>query len=323
MHDGGPGGDAPGGEGAPRSKRSRSRSRRSARARQLAAEGGATGADAAGVGAAVVTFGPPAPGGEGAEGDGKPRRSRSRKRRRRGGEPADGETVDPAAPHPADGETAAGGDGQPRKRSGSKARRAKGGAAAEPSATGLVPASEHGDDGTLAGSLRAAILRHTTALVLSRARGYVRQHRVNELRITTGRIRARVRGAGRQHYRVDIRVPGHAGVEHVGKVRWSCNCIYAVEHRHSTCKHVVAVTLIAADRLEGSPTAVRRWLGHDVDDEAVSPARFDGLAERLLATFSTSPATVDDALARASALAPAPFGFALPAAPTPVAADSD
>jgi uncharacterized Zn finger protein len=166
----------------------------------------------------------------------------------------------------------------------------------------------HQDAHDLAESLRAAVLRHTSAAVLGRGTGYAKRNRVAELRISGGRARARVRGSGSQRYRVEIAVPQRPSPRVVTKVRWSCDCPYAAEHRRGTCKHVVALALVAAKRIERNEAMYQRWMGQPSANAAeASPAEFDALAERLLAAFSAQPADVEHVLDHAMTVAPPPF----------------
>ncbi|MBV8951964.1 MAG: hypothetical protein JOZ99_13890 [Actinobacteria bacterium] len=165
----------------------------------------------------------------------------------------------------------------------------------------------------LADSLREAVLRHTTAAVLGRGKGYAKRNRVSALRVGAGRVRARVQGTGAQRYQVELATPGQTPPEVVRRLRWSCNCPYAAEHRRGTCKHVVAVALVAAERLARTESLRRRWLGEPSSNAAeAEPAELDALAERLLAAFTLAPASVDDVLARAMSIAPAPFEVSVP-----------
>lgn len=160
----------------------------------------------------------------------------------------------------------------------------------------------------LAESLREAVLRHTTAAVLGRGRGYAKRNRVSGLRVGAGRIRARVQGSGAQRYHVELSTPTQPPPEVVRRIRWSCNCPYAAEHRRGTCKHVVAVALVASERLARTESLRRRWLGEPSGNAAeAEPAELDALAERLLAAFTAEPLSVDDVLARSMSIAPAPF----------------
>jgi hypothetical protein len=259
--------------------------------------------------------------------DGPARRRRSRRRRgkrSRGGSGGGETTATVAAPEPVEGPksqatrapaaTPDGGAPAPKRRRRSRRRKPRS-AAAAPDATASPPelqavrSADGSDDvSTLGGSMRAVVLRHTSDPVLARARGYVRQRRVSGLRVRGGVVRARVRGSSRQQYRVELSAPGPPVPMLVKKLRWSCNCPYAAEHRRTTCKHVVAVALVASERLERSEELAAQWLGHVGDESlAASPAAFDALADRLLATFSAPPASAVDALRRADAIAAAPF----------------
>jgi uncharacterized Zn finger protein len=161
---------------------------------------------------------------------------------------------------------------------------------------------------TLGESLQAAVLRHTTGPVLSRGRGYVARKRVLELRVSAGRIRARVLGSEGERYRVELSAPQRPASETVTKIRWSCDCPYAAEHRRGTCKHVVALALVAARRLDRTPALRQRWLGQPAANAAAAePAEFDALAERLLAAFGANPVSVDEVMDRVMAIAPPPF----------------
>jgi uncharacterized Zn finger protein len=164
------------------------------------------------------------------------------------------------------------------------------------------------DARVLAESLRAAVLRHTSAAVLGRGTGYAKRNRVAELRISGGRARARVRGSGSQRYRVEVAVPQKPSPRVVTKVRWSCDCPYAAEHRRGTCKHVVALALVAAKRIERNEAMYLRWMGQPAANAAeASPAEFDALAERLLDAFTAQPASLEHVLDRAMSVAPPPF----------------
>lgn len=161
---------------------------------------------------------------------------------------------------------------------------------------------------TLADSLQAAVLRHTSAAVLSRGRGYAKRNRVSEVRISAGKVRARVLGSEDQRYRVELSVPQRPAPAIVTKIRWGCDCPYAAEHRRGTCKHVVAVALVVAKRLERTESMRRRWLGQPAANAAeAEPAEFDALAERLLEAFTAEPVSVDAVLDRALSIAPPPF----------------
>jgi uncharacterized Zn finger protein len=165
----------------------------------------------------------------------------------------------------------------------------------------------------LSDSLRESVLRHTTAAVLGRGRGYAKRNRVSGLRVGAGKVRARVQGSGAQRYHVELSTPSQPPPEVVRRIRWSCNCPYAAEHRRGTCKHVVAVALVAAERLAHTESLRRRWLGEPSGNAAeAEPAELDTLADRLLAAFTAEPMTVDDVLARAMSIAPAPFDIHAP-----------
>jgi uncharacterized Zn finger protein len=165
----------------------------------------------------------------------------------------------------------------------------------------------------LSDSLRESVLRHTTAAVLGRGRGYAKRNRVSGLRVGAGKVRARVQGSGAQRYHVELSTPSQPPPEVVRRIRWSCNCPYAAEHRRGTCKHVVAVALVAAERLARTESLRRRWLGEPSGNAAeAEPAELDTLADRLLAAFTAEPMTVDDVLARAMSIAPAPFDIHAP-----------
>jgi uncharacterized Zn finger protein len=160
----------------------------------------------------------------------------------------------------------------------------------------------------LAESVRAAVLRHTSQAVLGRGTGYAKRNRVAELRVSAGRVRARVRGSGEQRYRVELAVPQRPAPPLVTKIRWSCDCPYAAEHRRGTCKHVVALALVAARRIERTEAMHLRWLGQPTANAAeAAPAEVDALAERLLAAFTAQPMSVDDVLVRSMTIAPPPF----------------
>jgi uncharacterized Zn finger protein len=160
----------------------------------------------------------------------------------------------------------------------------------------------------LAESLRAAVLRHTSQAVLGRGTGYAKRNRVAELRVSAGRVRARVRGSGEQRYRVELAVPQRPAPPVVTKIRWSCDCPYAAEHRRGTCKHVVALALVAAKRIEKTESMYLRWLGQPAANAAeAAPAEFDALAERLLAAFTAPPVSVESVLTHAVSVSPPPF----------------
>ena len=160
----------------------------------------------------------------------------------------------------------------------------------------------------LAESLRAAVLRHTSQAVLGRGTGYAKRNRVAELRVSAGRVRARVRGSGEQRYRVELAVPQRPAPPVVTKIRWSCDCPYAAEHRRGTCKHVVALALVAAKRIEKTESMYLRWLGQPAANAAeAAPAEFDALAERLLEAFTAQPVSVDEVLKHAVSVSPPPF----------------
>jgi hypothetical protein len=170
------------------------------------------------------------------------------------------------------------------------------------------PDGAHEGAHALAESLKAAVLRHTSSAVLGRGTGYAKRNRVAELRISGGRVRARVRGSGAQRYRVELTVPQRPAPPVVTKVRWSCDCPYAAEHRRGTCKHVVALALVAAKRIEKNEAMYLRWMGQPAANAAeASPAEFDALAERLLDAFGAQPVDVDHVLDRAMSVAPPPF----------------
>jgi len=160
----------------------------------------------------------------------------------------------------------------------------------------------------LAESLQEAVLRHTSAAVQGRGQGYAKRNRVSELRVSAGRIRGRVRGSGDQRYRVELTVPQRPAPAQITKIRWSCDCPYAAEHRRGTCKHVVALALVAAKRIERTEAMHLRWLGQPAANAAeAAPAEVDALAERLLASFTAQPVSVNDVLVRAVSIAPPPF----------------
>ena len=160
----------------------------------------------------------------------------------------------------------------------------------------------------LSESLQAAVLGHTSGAVLARGRGYVKRNRVTELRVSAGRIRARVLGSEGERYRVELTAPQTPAPPIVTKIRWSCDCLYAAEHRRGTCKHVVAVALVAAKRFERADALRRRWMGGAAAEAPeAEPAEFTALAERLLAAFTAPPVSAEDVLARAVAIAPPPF----------------
>ncbi len=167
----------------------------------------------------------------------------------------------------------------------------------------------------LAESLQAAVIGHTSGAVLARGRGYVKRNRVTELRVSAGRIRARVLGSDGERYRVELTAPQTPAPPVVTKIRWSCDCLYAAEHRRGTCKHVVAVALVAARRFERADALRRRWMGGAAAEAPeAEPAEFVALAERLLAAFTAPPVSAEDVLARAIAIAPPPFSVREPRA---------
>jgi hypothetical protein len=176
--------------------------------------------------------------------------------------------------------------------------------------------SQGGSDAgrALGESLQAAVLRHTTQAVLSRGRGYAKRKRVSDLRIGAGRVRARVLGSGERRYHVELITPQQPAPAVVHKIRWSCDCPYAAEHRRGTCKHVVAVALVTAERLAHDESTLRRWLGQPSSNAAeAEPAELDALATRMLAAFTAEPVSVDAAVRRALEIAPPPFDVAQPA----------
>lgn len=203
--------------------------------------------------------------------------------------------------------------GTPRKRrSRRRSRSKKGPRPAEQATTERQladeppPASEGAQK--LAQSLQEAVLRHTSAAVLGRGTGYAKRNRVSELRVSAGRIRGRVRGSGDQRYRVELTVPQRPAPAQITKIRWSCDCPYAAEHRRGTCKHVVALALVAAKRIERTEAMHLRWLGQPTANAAeAAPAEIDALAERLLEAFTAQPMSVDEVLVRAVTIAPPPF----------------
>jgi hypothetical protein len=203
-------------------------------------------------------------------------------------------------------------DGTPRRRrsrrrSRSGKKRTADATASEPKAVDEPPAASEGAK-RLADSLREAVLRHTSAAVLGRGTGYAKRNRVSELRVSAGRIRGRVRGSGDQRYRVELTVPQRPAPAQITKIRWSCDCPYAAEHRRGTCKHVVALALVAAKRIERTEAMHLRWLGQPAANAAeAQPAEIDALAERLLAAFTAQPVDVGDVLVRAVTISPPPF----------------
>ena len=193
-----------------------------------------------------------------------------------------------------------------RSRSGAKKRPAEQPATALQVAEDAPAASEGAQQ--LADSLQEAVLRHTSAAVLGRGTGYAKRNRVSELRVSAGRIRGRVRGSGDQRYRVELTVPQRPAPARITKIRWSCDCPYAAEHRRGTCKHVVALALVAAKRIEKTEAMHLRWLGQPAANAAeAAPAEVDALADRLLAAFTAEPVSVGDVLVRSIAIAPPPF----------------
>ena len=207
----------------------------------------------------------------------------------------------------------------PRKRRSRRRSRSKKSArAVESSNANARPADEPptASEGAqrLAQSLKEAVLRHTSAAVLGRGTGYAKRNRVSELRVSAGRIRGRVRGSGDQRYRVELTVPQRPAPAQITKIRWSCDCPYAAEHRRGTCKHVVALALVAAKRIERTEAMHLRWLGQPAANAAeAAPAEVDALAERLLAAFTAQPMGVDEVLVRAVRIAPPPFDIPAPA----------
>jgi len=168
---------------------------------------------------------------------------------------------------------------------------------------------------TLSESLQAAVIGHTSGAVLARGRGYAKRNRVTELRVSAGRIRARVLGSDGERYRVELTAPQTPAPPVVTKIRWSCDCLYAAEHRRGTCKHVVAVALVAARRFERADALRRRWMGGAAAEAPeAEPAEFTALAERLLAAFTAPPVSAEDVLTRAIAIAPPPFPIREPRA---------
>jgi hypothetical protein len=194
-----------------------------------------------------------------------------------------------------------------RRRSRRRSRKKRSGAQAAPVQAAEEPAASEGAH-VLAQSLQEAVLRHTSAAVLSRGTGYAKRNRVSELRVSAGRVRGRVRGSGDQRYRVELTVPQRPAPEKVTKVRWSCDCPYAAEHRRGTCKHVVALALVAAKRIEKTEAMHLRWLGQPAANAAeAAPAEIDALQERLLAAFTAQPVSVDEVMVRSIGISPPPF----------------
>ncbi|MSO37949.1 MAG: hypothetical protein EXQ69_06825 [Acidimicrobiia bacterium] len=204
------------------------------------------------------------------------------------------------------------GTGQRRRRRGRRRPRANGAATANQQPTTTKPPPSDNPKRTLPDSLQETVLRHTTAAVLGRGRGYVKRKRVIDIRVSAGRIRARVLGSGRARYSVELTAPQRPAPAMITKIRWSCDCPYAAEHRRGTCKHVVAVALVAAKRFENTEAMRRRWLGQPAANAAeAEPEEFDALAERLLAAFSTPPLSIEAVMDRAIAIAPPPFELPL------------
>jgi hypothetical protein len=194
-----------------------------------------------------------------------------------------------------------------RRRSRRRSRKKRPGSATPPVQAAEEPAASEGAH-VLAQSLQEAVLRHTSAAVLSRGTGYAKRNRVSELRVSAGRVRGRVRGSGDQRYRVELTVPQRPAPEKVTKVRWSCDCPYAAEHRRGTCKHVVALVLVAGKRIEKTEAMHLRWLGQPAANAAeAAPAEIDALQERLLAAFTAEAATVDEVMVRSLGISPPPF----------------
>lgn len=173
-------------------------------------------------------------------------------------------------------------------------------------ADGAAPVTEASR--ALSESLQAAVFGHTSGAVLARGRGYVKRNRVTELRVSAGRIRARVLGSDGERYRVELTAPQTPAPPVITKIRWNCDCLYAAEHRRGTCKHVVAVALVAARRFERADALRRRWMGGAAAEAPeAEPEEFTALAERLLAAFTAPPVSAEDVLVRAIAIAPPPF----------------
>jgi hypothetical protein len=194
-----------------------------------------------------------------------------------------------------------------RRRSRRRSRKKRPGTQAAPVQAVEEPAASEGAH-LLAESLQEAVLRHTSAAVLSRGTGYAKRNRVSELRVSAGRVRGRVRGSGDQRYRVELTVPQRPAPEKVTKVRWSCDCPYAAEHRRGTCKHVVALVLVAAKRIEKTEAMHLRWHGHPAANAAeAAPAEIDALQERLLAAFTAQPVSVGEVMVRSVGISPPPF----------------
>jgi hypothetical protein len=220
---------------------------------------------------------------------------------------------DPNRIGPPAGGAAAGGPGPKKRRRRRRSRSEKQNAnrTEQTSPVQAVPDAEPvASEGAraLAESLRAAVLRHTSQAVLGRGTGYAKRNRVAELRVSAGRVRARVRGSGEQRYRVELAVPQRPAPPLVTKIRWSCDCPYAAEHRRGTCKHVVALALVAAKRIEKTESMYLRWLGQPAANAAeAAPAEFDALAERLMEAFTAQPVAVDDVLRHAVSVSPPPF----------------
>ncbi len=240
--------------------------------------------------------------------DGGPRAPR-RRRRARGRaqeQPAEGTgTVDaPNAPDAPPG---------PRKRRRRGSGRTKQ-RAASPDGDTADGASRGGDPAAraLSQSLQEAVLRHSTSAVLNRGRGYVKRKRVSEVRVTAGTVRARVLGSADRRYHVELSVRDRPAPPVVRKVRWTCDCPYAAEHRRGTCKHVVAVAIVAAQKLASNESMRRRWFGQPAGNAAeADAAEIDALAARLTAAFTAEPAPVADVLDRALSIAPPPFEIPL------------
>jgi len=217
----------------------------------------------------------------------------------------------PDASEASEGQAATASPGTSGKRRRRRRRRAR----SDANRTAPQPAPTSGDDDAvhegakaLSESLKAAVLRHTSAAVLGRGTGYAKRNRVAELRVSAGRVRARVRGSGEQRYRVELAVPQRPAPPVVTKIRWSCDCPYAAEHRRGTCKHVVALALVAAKRIEKTESMYLRWLGQPAANAAeAAPAEFDALAERLLEAFTAQPVSVDEVLKHAVSVSPPPF----------------
>lgn len=200
------------------------------------------------------------------------------------------------------------GQGAPRKRRRRGSGRTKQRTPARDKDTTSATSPGDGQGRVLAQSLQEAVLRHSTSAVVNRGRGYVKRKRVSELRVTAGTVRARVLGSADRRYHVELSVRDRPAPAVVRKVRWTCDCPYAAEHRRGTCKHVVAVAVVAAQKLASTDSMRRRWFGQPAGNAVeADAAEIDALAARLTAAFTAEPVGVGDVLDRALSIAPPPF----------------